>query len=643
PAVQTYRGAYERVELPAELLERLRALGRGEGATLFMVLLGAFQVLLSRYGGSEDVVVGSPIAGRTRREVEELVGFFVNTLVLRTELGGDPPFREVLRRVREATLGAYEHQEVPFERLVAELQPERSLSHSPLFQVMFALDDVDGPSLALPGVRAERVEAEFPVTKFDLSVGFTVGDGGFRLGIEYATDLFDRGTVLWMAEHLRRVLEQVAGAPSARLSQIELATGAERRLVLEVLNRAEEEPAPAGCVHALVQAQAARTPDAAALVHQDAPLTYRELDERAGRLARVLRGMGVGPEVRVGVCLDRTPELVVALLAVLKAGGAYVPLDPAYPAERLAFMLADSGAAVLLTRERLRDAFAAPPGVRTLSVDGAWPAADAADACPLSGGEPDSLACVIYTSGSTGTPKGVGVEHRALAHYLVQAAREYALGPGDRIFQFHSISFDPAAEEIFAPLVAGAAVVLRGDEPLADPREYCDACRAAAVTIMDLPTAYWHALVTHLEEHPASLPAAVRLAVIGGERALPDRLAAWRRAVGGRVRLLNSYGPTETTIGVTFWDAASASAADDGRAPVPIGGPAPGIRAYVLDGALRPTPPGVPGELYVGGAQVARGYLGRPARTAEAFVPDPFGGPGARMYRTGDRARWKEV
>ncbi|MFL5382886.1 MAG: non-ribosomal peptide synthetase, partial [Longimicrobiaceae bacterium] len=635
PAEQTFRGAHERIELPGELMGRLRALGRSEGATLYMVLLGAFQVLLSKYSGSEDIVVGSPIAGRTRKEVEELIGFFVNTLVLRTDVGGDPGFREVLRRAREATLGAYENQEVPFEKLVAELQPVRSLGHSPLFQVMFSLDDAPGADSVLPGLVTKYVGAEIETAKFDLSLGLAEVPGGGRGSLSYNTDLFDRATAERMARHLERVLERVAAEPDARLSELDLLDGAERRLVVEEWN-ATRAPHPAGlCIHQLVEAQVERTPDAVAVVFEGETLTYRELNERANRLARHLRRLGVGPEARVAVCLERGPEMVVSVLATLKAGGAYVPLDPAYPAERLAFMLADSAAAVLLTEEGPRGTFPVPAGTRVVC-----PAvAETESGEDLEGGaKPGSLAYVIYTSGSTGTPRGVAVEHRALVNYVAHAAAEFAIRAGDRVLQFASISFDPAAEEIFATLVSGATLVLRTEEMLETPGSFWEACGRWGVSVMDLPTAVWHHLSPHLDDRPEALPESLRLVVIGGEAALPERVRAWQAAAGGRVRLLNSYGPTETTIGVTLWEAPESG----GVSRVPIGRPVANTRCYVLNAAMRPAAVGVPGELYVGGAQVARGYLDRPAATAERFVPDPFSGvPGARLYRTGDRVRWR--
>ncbi|HYR12404.1 MAG TPA: condensation domain-containing protein, partial [Longimicrobium sp.] len=420
PPVQSHRGARERFDLPRALLDGLQALGRGEGATLYMVMLGAFQLLPSKYSGSEDIVVGSPIAGRTRPEVEELIGFFANTLVLRTDLSGDPTFRELLGRVREGTLGAYEHQEVPFERLVAELQPERSMSHSPLFQVTFTLQNADhsgsGSGSGLAGLRMEGVAAEVETTRFDLGLTAVPHGGGVSGLLEYSTDLFDRSTVRRMLEHLQRVLEQVAADADVRLSELELLGEAERALVLEEWNRTEAGYPADRCIHELFEAQAARTPGAVAVRFEDESLTYRELNDRANPLAHYLRRRGVGPEVRVGICLERGVEMVVAILAVLKAGGAYVPLDPAHPADRLAFTLSDAGVPVLLAQEKVRATLSVPDGVELIGLDAAQ-AEIAAESTenPASGATPDSLAYVIYTSGSTGAPKGALIEHRNVA------------------------------------------------------------------------------------------------------------------------------------------------------------------------------------------------------------------------------------
>ncbi|HEX9939644.1 MAG TPA: condensation domain-containing protein, partial [Longimicrobium sp.] len=436
PAVQTFRGANERVELPAEVLERLRALARQEGATLYMVALAAFQALLSRYSGSDDVVVGSPIAGRGRSEVEGLIGFFVNTLVLRTDVSGDPSFRALLGRVREVTLGAYEHQEVPFEKLVAELQPERSLSHAPLFQVSFTLRDTQDAASVLAELSTERVDAGFASAKFDLSLTVAATQGGLRCGLSYATDLFDRGTVERMLGHLARVLEQVAADADVRLSQLELLGEAERALVLQSWNRTAAKVPADLCIHQLFEAQADRTPGAVAVRFEEASLTYAELNARANQLAHHLRGHGVGPEVRVGVCLERSLEMVVSLLAVLKAGGAYVPLDPGLPPERLAYMLDDSDVPLVLAQAALRDAVPAREGVGVLAVDelAERPAAEPAEN-PAATTTPANVAYVIYTSGSTGRPKGVMNQHRGVVNRLVWMQAHFRLGADDVVLQ----------------------------------------------------------------------------------------------------------------------------------------------------------------------------------------------------------------
>ncbi|HST60772.1 MAG TPA: condensation domain-containing protein, partial [Longimicrobium sp.] len=404
PAVQTYRGAREAATLPMELLERLRGLARDENATPFMVLLAAFQVLLGKYAGTEDVVVGTPVAGRSRGETEGLIGFFVNTLVLRTELGGDPGFREVLRRVREVTLGAYEHQEVPFERLVAELQPERSLSHAPLFQVMFtaqsAPEAASGPdALPLVGVAAERTSAQF-----DLTLSLTEMPDGLRATAEYSTDLFDRATMRRMLVHLERLLQQVVEDADRPLSALSLLDDAERARVVDEWNRTDAEYPADRCIHAIFEAQAARTPDAVAVAFEDRALTYAQLNAQANRIAHHLARRGVGPEVRVGLFLERGIEMVAAILGVLKAGGAYVPLDPSYPADRVAFALSDASVPVLLTEDSLRDSLALHDGVEIIRLDAAADAiAEESTENPQSGATPESLAYVIYTSGSTGT------------------------------------------------------------------------------------------------------------------------------------------------------------------------------------------------------------------------------------------------
>jgi amino acid adenylation domain-containing protein len=625
PPVQSHRGTREMFSMPRALLDGLQALGRGEGATLYMVLLSAFQLLLSKYSGSEDVVVGSPIAGRTSKEVEELIGFFANTLVLRTDLGGDPTFRELLGRVREGTLGAYEHQEVPFDRLVAELQPERSLSHAPLFQVMFILQnaaDLSGSGLA--GLRMEGAGAELETIRFDLALTAVPNDGGIHGMVEYGTDLFDRSTVRRMLGHLERVLEQVAADADVRLSRLDLLSAEERGLVVEEWNATDAEYPADRCIHELFEARAARTPDATAIRFAGAALSYAALDHAANRLANHLRHRGVRPETRVGICLERGPEMVVSVLAVLKAGGAYVPLDPAYPAERLDFMLADSGARLLLTRLPLPEGLA-PRDVEVVCLDADRERIESESAqAPAAGVVPGNLAYVIYTSGSTGRPKGVLVPHRGLANVALGHARDLGVTAADRVLQFASPSFDASVFEMVMALAAGATLVLGTRETLAPGPDLLRLLQEEEVTVATLPPSALAVLP------PAELPA-LRTLMTAGE-ALPaelvDRWAPERR-------FFNLYGPTEATI----WSATAACT--PGGGPPPIGRPVANTSAYVLDAQGAPVPIGVPGELYVGGAGVTRGYAGRPGLTAEKFVPDPFGGEtGARLYRTGDRVRW---
>ncbi len=631
PMVQGHHGATVPVAFPAELLERLRTLGQREGATLYMVLLGAFQLLLAKYASSDDVVVGSPIAGRTRGETEGLIGFFANTLVMRTNLGGDPEFREVLHRVREAALGAYEHQEMPFEKLVAELQPERSLAHSPLVQVTFSLENAEDAPATLTGLDVRSVDTALETAKFDLSLGLVASGRELRGALAYSTELFERATIERMLAHLQRVLEQVAEDARVRPSAIDVRMEDERRL-LDAWNAAPADVAFVP-VHARFAAQAARTPDAVAVGAAGETLTYAELDRRSNQLAGWLRARGVGPESRVAVCLERSADLVVALLGVLKAGGAYVPLDPSYPAERLAWMLADADAPLVLTESPLRDGLPSHAG-ETVSLDD-YAAEIAAESGEAPDGEMDAenLAYVIYTSGSTGRPKGVAVAHCALDNHMQWMQRRFPLGADDRVLQKTPFSFDASVWEFYAPLLAGATLVVAGPDAHRDPAELARAVQDGGITVLQLVPSLLRAL---LDSGDLASPNPLVRLFCGGE-ALPAELAARAREAFG-VEVVNLYGPTEACIDAT----SHVHAADEAGATVPIGRPVDNVRAWILDRAGAHAPLAAPGELYLGGAQLARGYLGRPALTAERFVPDAFSGePGARLYRTGDRARWR--
>ncbi|HEV2736643.1 MAG TPA: amino acid adenylation domain-containing protein, partial [Longimicrobiaceae bacterium] len=627
PSAQSFRGATEHVQLPPEVLERLRALGRQEGATLYMVALGAFQVLLSRYTGSEDVVVGGPVAGRGRAGVEELIGFFVNTLVLRTDLGGDPSFRGLVGRVREVTLGAYEHQEVPFERLVAELSPERSLSHSPLFQVSFALQNAQGTWGGLAGLSVGGVGAELDFAKSDLSLGLASSPQGLRAGLTYSTDLWEAATMQRLLGHFVRVMEQAAADPDARISQVTLLDEAERRQVVEEWNDTAADY-PRGLFHELFAEEAARVPDAPAVAYGARSLTYAELDRRSARVAHHLRRRGAGPEVRVGLCLERGVDLLVGVLGVLRSGAAYVPLDPSHPAGRLAAVLADAGARLLLTEAGLLERLPAFAGATVcLDRDAAGIAAEP-DAALAARVEPESAAYVVYTSGTTGTPKGVVVEHASLAHFAATMRRAFELGPGDVTLGTVSVAFDIWVFEALVPLAAGAAVRLLPLDRVRDGAALVEELRTA--TVLAAVPALIREAVGAARAAGAGALDGVRCVMSGGD-AVPPELWPQMREVFPNARLYVGYGPTEATVIATRY---SIPAGVSDGAPM-IGRPLPDVRAYVLDGRGSPLPAGVPGELGLGGVGVSRGYLGRPALTAERFLPDPFpGAGGSRTYRT---------
>jgi amino acid adenylation domain-containing protein len=640
PPIRTSIGAIERFTVDKELTNKLRTLGWQEGASLYMIMLAALQTLLYRYTGQEDISVGTYIANRNRAEVESLIGFFVNTLVMRTNLSGAPTFRELLGRVRDVTLGAYAHQDVPFEKLLEQLKPERNLSYTPLFQVMLVLQNTPMPTIELPGLTIQPLKVEGNIhAHFDLTLWLDEVDEGTVGSMEYNTDLFDSSTIIRMLAHFQALLESVVANPEQRLSDLPLLTDAERNQLLFEWNDTKTDYLQEQCIYELFEVQAERTPDAVAVVFADQQLTYRELNCRANQLAHHLQGLGIRPEVLVGICVERSLEMVVGLLGILKAGGAYVPLDPAYPKERLTFMLSDSQVPMLLTQEKL---VAGLPEhrARVVCLDTDWGViSQESEENPASGVKPKNLAYVIYTSGSTGNPKGVMIQHQSLVNFTQTAIVEYGLNTHDRVLQFASISFDAAAEEIYPCLSCGGMLVLRSDEMLSSVPAFLQMSQDLDLTVLDLPTAYWHQITAELATADLMLPKSLRLVIIGGELALPERVRMWQKRMGDHPQLVNTYGPTEATVVATMYKLpGSASAELDGR-EVPIGRAIHNVQTYVLDQCLQPVPIGVPGELHIGGAGLARGYFNRPELTEEKFIPSPFSDePGTRLYKTGDLA-----
>ena len=630
PAVQTFRGAVVNKRLSPALSDAIGTLSRQEGATLFMTLLAAFKALLSRYTGQHDILVGSPIANRTRVETEGLIGLFANTLVLRTDLSGDPTFRELLQRVRKVALEAYAHQDLPFEKIVEVVQPPRDMSRSPLVQVMFTLQAFSPRDIELPGLILRPAEVDSEFARMDLTLDVTEDPGGLRLGFEYNTDLFDASTIEAWAGHFETLLTAVTADPTRPVAELPILSDDERRsLLVDWNNTSIAVPIEAG-VHELIARQARHTPDAIAAVHEGERLTYRELQVAARKASDQLRGFGVGPGVIVGLCVERSLDMLVGMLGILEAGGAYLPLDPAYPPERLAFMIEDAGCPVLVTQEPLRGRLPAH-NARVVSLD-SRPVSSGVDTEPVvtaSAATRDDIAYVIYTSGSTGRPKGVQIPHRALVNVLASMSRTPGLTERDVLLAVTTLSFDIAALELFLPLTVGARVVVASREAALDSARLIELLTSQQVTTMQATPVTWRLLLDAGWQAPANFK------VLCGGEALPQELA--QRLVDSGAAVWNVYGPTETTIWSTLHPVTEANG------PVPIGRPIENTRLYVLDAGGTPVPVGVPGELYIGGLGVALGYLKRPELTVERFVPDRFQpGAGGRLYRTGDLVRYRK-
>jgi amino acid adenylation domain-containing protein len=645
-STQSFEGSIHRFELSSELTQELKALSQKSGATLYMTLLAAFVILLSRYSGQEDIVVGSPITNRNRRALEALIGFFVNTLVLRTKLQGNPTFLEVLGRVRQIALDGYAHQDVPFDLLVETLQPARHSNHSPLFSVMFVLQNSPVEQLELAGVKAIPVELDRPTAgaTFDLTLSLQETEWGLRGAFEYNAQLFDATTVQRMVRHFETLVGAIATHPESRIAQLPVLTAAEQHQILVEWNKTQTNYPAGECLHQVFERQVRNTPDAVAVVlasgesagagEVEKQLTYRELNARANQLARYLRSVGVAPETLVGICLEKTPDLIVALLGILKAGGAYLPLDPTYPSERLGFMVQDAQVPVLVTQQQLLGQVP-QTGARVICLDADWPVIGLESRENLEcNTTAENLAYVMYTSGSTGLPKGVMIPHRAVMR-LVVSTDYVSFRPKDAVAQVSNISFDAATFEIWGALLNGAKLVIFPKEKVLTLKDFASSLRIEGITVLLLSPALFNQMV---QEVPGAFQS-LRFLLLGGEALDPSRV---RQALesGAPQQLLNVYGPTENATISTWY---RVEEVEPGAGTVPIGKAIANSQTYILDRHLQPVPVGVAGELYVGGAGLALGYLNRPALTAEKFIANPFAGGephSERLYRTGDLARY---
>ncbi|MBD1806833.1 amino acid adenylation domain-containing protein [Microcoleus sp. FACHB-SPT15] len=633
PAVQTYRGASQSLELPKSLADAIQVLSRQEGVTPFMVLLAAFQTLLYRYTGQDDISVGSPIANRNRRELSSLIGFFVNTLVLRTDLGGNPSFRELLSRVRQIALGAYAHQDLPFDQLVEALRPVRDASYTPLFQVSFALREA--PQLEeVPGLALSLLNVETFTAQFDLSLFVDITEQGLIASFEYNTDLFEAATITRMLGHFQNLLLGIVSNPDQRLSDLPLLSEAERHQLLVAWNDTQAEYPTDLCIHQLFEAQVERTPNAIAVVFENQQLTYQELNNRANQLAHYLKQLGVKPEVLVGLCVERSLEMVIGLLAIQKAGGAYVPLDPSYPKERLSFMLSDSQASVLLTQQKLEAVFPEHQAHVIYLDKDCWELTlTQSEENPVSEVKLENLAYVIYTSGSTGRPKGVMISHRAICNHMFWMQMSFPLSETDKVLQKTPFSFDASIWEFYAPLLVGAQLIVARPGGHQDSVYLTKVIAEQKVTTLQLVPSLLRML---LEEGRLETCNSLRRVFCGGE-ALPVELQECFFA-SLDASLHNLYGPTEACIDSTFWTCKRKGE----QQTVPIGRPIANTQIYILDPHLQLVPIGVPGELHIGGDSLARGYLNLPGLTDEKFIPNPFSDePKARLYKTGDLARYR--
>jgi amino acid adenylation domain-containing protein len=608
-----------------------------------MTLLSAFAVLLSRYSRQSDIVIGSPIANRTHSQTESLIGFFVNTLVLRLDVTGNPSFEELLQQTKRVALGAYSHQDIPFEQLVEELNPERSLSYSPLFQVMFVLQNAPMSDLELHGLKVTPIETESVISQFDLTLSLVETAHGLTGELEYNTDLFEPITIERMIEHLPVLLSGLVEDPQQCIGELSLLTRAEEHQIQSWNFAAPNVPNDKNII-ILFEEQVNKTPDNIAVVFNEQQLTYHELNVKANKLAHYIQSIGVKPEMLVGICLERSPEVVIGMLSILKSGGTYVPVDPTYPDTRIRSMLAESGVEVLLTHSGLTARFKEMNIAKTkvVCLDVEVDDVSQLSAENLTGRVGlDNLAYVIYTSGSTGQPKGVMVEHHTLSGHCREIRSYYQLNSGYRVLQFASFNFDVSLEQVFSALISGASLIIR-DDTVWTITDFCQKIIDNKITVVDIPPAYCQQWLRELNRLPEfARNNELKLVIVGGEIMSPEILSLWQQTPLNSIRLINAYGPTETTITTTSFEITDHFEEKKDVHRIPIGRPLANRTAYILDAFKKPVPIGVPGELHVGGSGLARGYLNNPDLTRERFINNPFSEEAnSRLYKTGDLACW---
>ncbi|MDZ7401240.1 MAG: amino acid adenylation domain-containing protein [candidate division KSB1 bacterium] len=658
PTVQSFDGAIQSAKFSAELKNKLRAMGERYNASLYRVLMAAFQVLLYRYTDQTDIIVGSPIAGRNK-ETFNVLGYFVNPLPIRGDLSGHPQFSDVLEQMNQRILTAIEHGEYPFPLMVEKLQLKRNSSITPIFQVMLTYQKTTkvlnkdaiaawvlrehGRKGMLAGIHFEYVTLQHLMTQFDLTMFIAEHEDGLAIAIEYNSALFKKETIQRMLGHFQKLLETVAANPEQSIDRIQIMQHSELQQ-LQVWNARAKIKKPSDCnfIHRVFEAQVNNSPSATALILDHHKLNYDELNRRANRLAHYLISLGVAPETVVGVYLERSIDLIIALMAVFKSGGVFLPLDPSYPSERISFMLADADAQIIITMHQLAGSLLQSKA-KIIALDQSNSIIDQQDdQNPDVKLYPENLAYIIYTSGSTGLPKGVQISHGAIAEHCEHIAHHYQIRAEDRVLQFASINFDAALEQILVTLLSGAQLLLRGKE-IWSPIEFYRRIYDFQLTVVNPPTSYWNQMLNEVELFSSlDIPGHLRLMIVGGDVMTSERFRIWQHLANDRIRLLNAYGPTETTITATTFETSSLQSHSDDLTTIPIGQPVIGREIFILDRAQNMVPIGVVGELYIAGTCLARGYLNRPDLTAERFIPHPFSNvPGERLYRTGDLVRFR--